>query len=30
MSYGVVRLREPLSDRYRIGNEIGAGGMATV
>jgi eukaryotic-like serine/threonine-protein kinase len=30
MSDGVVRLREALSDRYRIEDEIGAGGMATV
>jgi eukaryotic-like serine/threonine-protein kinase len=30
MSDGVVRLREAFSDRYHIGDEIGAVGMATV
>jgi hypothetical protein len=30
MSDCAVRLREALSDRYRIGDAIGAGGMATV
>jgi hypothetical protein len=30
MSATLERLREPLTDRYSIERELGAGGMATV